>query len=384
MENVDRIKHGFEQLVVRFLEKTITDDELRRLRLLMEKSEERMLQFREIRQMWLQTKLLDAEKLYDTEGTLGVLKRELRRKRQISLWKKSLAYAAGIIILLSVGGYFLYQNLWQMKEYPVIVSKVEMPDFGKVYLEVNVGETIEVTDTMPVQLAKLDVYDKAGQDSVGLRVDESKWNRLFTTKGAEYSVVLADGTKVWLNAESELRFPDVFEGKKREVYLKGEGYFEVAKNKNCEFVVHCSAGDITVLGTQFNVSDYVEERVCVTLVEGCVALQDRENREKKILAGQQALFTNTGIEVKNVDVEEYVAWREGRFVYKKRSLDYILKSLVRWYDFEYLYQDAELTKEIYTAKFERFDNVDIILKRLEQVGNIKFERKGNTVVISKK
>ena len=384
MENVDRIKHGFEQLVVRFLEKTITDDELRRLRLLMEKSEERMLQFREIRQMWLQTKLLDAEKLYDTEGTLGVLKRELRRKRQISLWKKSLAYAAGIIILLSVGGYFLYQNLWQMKEYPVIVSKVEMPDFGKVYLEVNVGETIEVTDTMPVQLAKLDVYDKAGQDSVGLRVDGSKWNRLFTTKGAEYSVVLADGTKVWLNAESELRFPDVFEGKKREVYLKGEGYFEVAKNKNCEFVVHCSAGDITVLGTQFNVSDYVEERVCVTLVEGCVALQDRENREKKILAGQQALFTNTGIEVKNVDVEEYVAWREGRFVYKKRSLDYILKSLVRWYDFEYLYQDAELTKEIYTAKFERFDNVDIILKRLEQVGNIKFERKGNTVVISKK
>ena len=384
MENVDRIKHGFEQLVVRFLEKTITDDELRRLRLLVEKSEERMLQFREIRQMWLQTKLLDAEKLYDTEGTLGVLKRELRRKRQISLWKKSLAYAAGIIILLSVGGYFLYQNLWQMKEYPVIVSKVEMPDFGKVYLEVNVGETIEVTDTMPVQLAKLDVYDKAGQDSVGLRVDESKWNRLFTTKGAEYSVVLADGTKVWLNAESELRFPDVFEGKKREVYLKGEGYFEVAKNKNCEFVVHCSAGDITVLGTQFNVSDYVEERVCVTLVEGCVALQDRENREKKILAGQQALFTNTGIEVKNVDVEEYVAWREGRFVYKKRSLDYILKSLVRWYDFEYLYQDAELTKEIYTAKFERFDNVDIILKRLEQVGNIKFERKGNTVVISKK
>lgn len=384
MENVDRIKHGFEQLVVRFLEKTITDDELRRLRLLMEESEERMLQFREIRQMWLQTKLLDAEKLYDTEGTLGVLKRELRRKRQISLWKKSLAYAAGIIILLSVGGYFLYQNLWLVKEYPVVVSKVEMPDFGKVYLEVNVGETIEVTDTMPVQLAKLDVYDKAGQDSVGLRVDESKWNRLFTTKGAEYSVVLADGTKVWLNAESELRFPDVFEGKKREVYLKGEGYFEVAKNKNCEFVVHCSAGDITVLGTQFNVSDYVEERVCVTLVEGCVALQDRENREKKILAGQQALFTNTGIEVKNVDVEEYVAWREGRFVYKKRSLDYILKSLVRWYDFEYLYQDAELTKEIYTAKFERFDNVDIILKRLEQVGNIKFERKGNTVVISKK
>ena len=384
MENVDRIKHGFEQLVVRFLEKTITDDELRRLRLLMEKSEERMLQFREIRQMWLQTKLLDAEKLYDTEGTLGVLKRELRRKRQISLWKKSLAYAAGIIILLSVGGYFLYQNLWQMKEYPVIVSKVEMPDFGKVYLEVNVGETIEVTDTMPVQLAKLDVYDKAGQDSVGLRVDESKWNRLFTTKGAEYSVVLADGTKVWLNAESELRFPDVFEGKKREVYLKGEGYFEVAKNKNCEFVVHCSAGDITVLGTQFNVSDYVEERVCVTLVEGCVALQDRENREKKILAGQQALFTNTGIEVKNVDVEEYVAWREGRFVYKKRSLDDILKSLVRSYHLEYFYQDEELTKEIYTAKFERFDNVDIILKRLEQVGNIKFERKGNTVVISKK
>lgn len=78
MENVDRIKHGFEQLVVRFLEKTITDDELRRLRLLMEKSEERMLQFREIRQMWLQTKLLDAEKLYDTEGTLGVLKREFK------------------------------------------------------------------------------------------------------------------------------------------------------------------------------------------------------------------------------------------------------------------------------------------------------------------
>lgn len=384
MENIDQVKNEFERLIVRFLEKTIADNELEMLQSLLKDSEERMQQFLAIRRIWLQSRMLGAERLYDTEGTLNVLMRELKRKRQISLWKKSLAYAAGVMILLSVGGYFLYQNLWQVKEYPVVVSKVEMPDFGKVYLEVNVGETIEVTDTMSVQLAKLDVYDKAGQDSVGLREAESKWNRLFTTKGAEYSVVLADGTKVWLNAESELRYPDLFEGKKREVYLKGEGYFEVAKNKDYEFVVHCSGGDITVLGTQFNVSDYVEESICVTLVEGCVALQDRENREKKILAGQQALFTNTGIEVKNVDVEEYVAWREGRFVYKKRSLDYILKSLVRWYDFEYLYQDVELTKEIYTAKFERFDNVDIILKRLEQVGNIKFERKGNTVVISKK
>ncbi len=384
MENIDQVKNEFERLVVRFFEKTIADNELEILQLLLKDSEERMQQFLAIRRIWLQSRMLGAERLYDTEGTLNVLMRELKRKRQISLWKKSLAYAAGVMILLSIGGYFLYQSLWQVKENPVVMSKVEVSDFGKVYLEVNVGEAIEVTDTMSMQLAKLNVHDKTRQDSVSLKEAEFKWNRLFTTKGAEYSVVLADGTKVWLNAESELRYPDVFEGKKREVYLKGEAYFEVAKNKDSKFVIHSSGGDITVLGTQFNVSDYTKGNTCVTLVEGVVALQDRENRVKKILAGQQALFTHVGIEVKDVDVEEFVAWREGRFVYKKRSLDYILKSLVRWYDFEYFYQDAELAEVIYTAKFERFDNVDIILKRLEQVGKIKFEREGKTVIVSKK
>lgn len=379
MKNIDQVKSEFEQLVVHFLEKTITDDDLETLQTLLKNSEERIQQFLAIRRVWLQARMLNAKEVYDAEGTWEVLKRELRRKYQVSLWKKSLAYAAGVIILLSFGGYLLYQNLWQSKEYPIVMSRIEMTDFGKVYLEVKAGETMEVTDTMALRLAKLNV-----QDSSGLKKTEVKWNRLFTTKGAEYSVVLADGTKVWLNAESELKFPEIFEGKRREVYLKGEGYFEVAKNKDCEFVIHSSGGDITVLGTQFNVSDYAEEFTCVTLVEGCVALQDRENRVSKILAGQQAVFTKAGIEVKEVEVEEFVAWRMGCFMYKKRSLDYILKSLTRWYDFEYSYQDTGLAEEVYTAKFERFDNVDIILKRLEGVGEIRFERSGNRVVVSKK
>ena len=230
MGNMHQTGNEFERLVIHFLERTITDKELEILQLLLKGSREKMQLFLEIREVWLETRILGVEKLYDTEKTLESLKKELKRRRRIFLWKKSLAYAAGIILLLSIGGYFLYQDTWQNRDEPVTLSKVLAPDFGKVYLEVKAGDRIEMTGEMDTIFeAKRVVCKKTDKDSVVRKISEPNWNRLFTTKGAEYFMVLSDGTKVWLNAESELKFPDVFQGKNREVYLKEKAILRLQK-----------------------------------------------------------------------------------------------------------------------------------------------------------
>lgn len=378
---MDLEENKFERLVVRFLDKTITDDELKELRVLLGNSGEQRRQFRVIRSVWLQAGLLQAKEKFNAEEALRRLKGELERRRRWILFRRVFRYAA-VLVVVSVGGYLLYQNGLQQRENSVVLTEVHSPGFGKVFLEFAVGKQMDVTekrDTSFMQVMKQQVAVTG--DPVDKNVEERAWKRLFTTKGAVYPMMLADGTKVWLNEESELKFPEVFEGEKREVYVKGEAYFDVEKDAKSSFIVHSSAGTITVLGTQFNVSDYAGESTCVTLVEGSVELRDLENREKKILPGQQGLFGKDRVEVKEVDVEEVIAWKEGVFVYKEKRLDDILKSLARWYDLEIFYQNTPLGEEVYTAKFERFDSVDIIFRRLEDVGYIKFERKGDTIIV---
>ena len=203
---------------------------------------------------------------------------------------------------------------------------------------------------------------------------------MITPRGGEYSVVLADGTQVWLNAESELRYPEQFAGEERRVYLRGEAYFDVAKREGQRFVVALGGTEVTVLGTEFNVKGYEDGGMATTLVEGSVAVR-RGEEECRLKPGEQAVVGEDGIAVAEVDTDLYTAWKDGYFIYRRAALDDIMQELARWYDFTYFYQNSGVADLNLTAKLRKFDQVEDVFEILEMTGQVEFVIKNKTVTI---
>ncbi|HWI93051.1 MAG TPA: FecR domain-containing protein [Flavisolibacter sp.] len=216
--------------------------------------------------------------------------------------------------------------------------------------------------------------------------DAAFYNTITTPRGGQYQVTLTDGTKVWLNAASSIRFPVVFSGKERRVQITGEAYFEVAKNKNLPFRVQAAGSEIEVLGTHFNVNAYADEAsVKTTLLEGLVKVSASSSKNlspKFIEPGQQASVDNEGmINVKDqADVEEAVAWKNGRFQFKSTDIRSILRQLSRWYDVDVVYQGN--VNLHFTGLLSRNEPVDTIFKKLELTGAIHFKTEGKTIIVS--
>lgn len=202
-------------------------------------------------------------------------------------------------------------------------------------------------------------------------------------RGAEYRLVLSDGTVVWVNAGSELEYPVTFAGNERRVRLKGEAYFEVAKDGLHPFIVETDRAVAKVLGTSFNVCDYAGERADITLAEGRLEVVLLHNQSAKcLLAPHENVRIDGELTLqKDIDMEEYTGWRKGVISFHKKRLEEVFTKLSRWYDFEYVFADAGLKDFVFTAWFDRNDSFDIIVNRLERTGRIRTEIKGRQVVV---
>lgn len=213
------------------------------------------------------------------------------------------------------------------------------------------------------------------------------YNTVSIPRGGEYRLELADGTKVWLNAATELRFPVNFTGDMREVYLKGEAYFQVKRDEKHPFIVHTSMGTVEVLGTSFNVRDYEDEREVVTTLEtGRVMYVSGNTREKVTLnPGYQVLEKESSpVEVRKVDPLQYTGWREGKYVFEDVTLEDIMRTLCRWYDIDVVYVDPAVKKFHFTGDLERYESISVFLSFIETGGDVKFETEGKTIIIDKK
>ena len=213
------------------------------------------------------------------------------------------------------------------------------------------------------------------------------YNKVSIPRGGEYRLELADGTKVWLNAATELRFPVNFTGDMREVYLKGEAYFQVKRDEKHPFIVHTSMGAVEVLGTSFNVRDYEDEREVVTTLEtGKVMYVSGNTREKVTLnPGYQVLEKESSpVEVRKVDPLEYTGWREGKYVFEDVALEDIMRTLCRWYDIDVVYANPAVKKFHFTGDLERYESISIFLSFIETGGDVKFKTEGKTIIIDKK
>ncbi|MGF7037814.1 FecR family protein [Mucilaginibacter lappiensis] len=201
--------------------------------------------------------------------------------------------------------------------------------------------------------------------------DELAYNTISTPRGGQYQVVLPDGSKVWLNAASSLKFPARFIGKQRTVMLEGEAYFEVAKDKTHPFKVSVNTMEVEVLGTHFNIMGYKDEdATATTLLEGSVKIT-KGNAAQTIVPGQQAMVKQS-ITVKNVDVNEAVEWKNGNFNFAHEKLPGIMRKIARWYDVDIDYE-AKTTTATFVGTIPRSQNITEVLKYLELTGLVHFK-----------
>lgn len=224
----------------------------------------------------------------------------------------------------------------------------------------------------------------------GLQEAATVYNILEIPIGGEYQLTLSDGSKVWLNSASRLKFPVNFSGGSREVELTGEAYFEIAQNKAKPFRVRFNTATIEVLGTHFNVNAYDNDNTqAVTLLEGSVKVSSLQ-REVKIKPGQQAILAGEApIQVKNVDTDEAIAWKDGYFMFVDEDIKSIMKKLARWYGFTAEYQ-ANVDNERFGGVISKFKNISEVLKMFETTGTIRFNiipgevsGKGRKIIVMK-
>lgn len=222
-------------------------------------------------------------------------------------------------------------------------------------------------------------YDKK-ENSEG---KETVYNTLRIPRGGEYKLVLADGTTVWLNSESWLKYPVHFSGERREVWMEGEVCFEVAKNEEQPFVVNVNETEVTVLGTLFNVEAYSGEgTVTTTLVRGKVQVMQGE--ESYVMAPDEQVIIEKGhFTTKKVVAKDYVRWTSGVFSFTGASLESIMDKLARWYDVEVFFTDSSLKDLHITLEVRRYDNIADILTKMEKMGLVHFDINNKTIIVRK-
>lgn len=217
---------------------------------------------------------------------------------------------------------------------------------------------------------------------------EPKINTLIVPKGGEWHLVLEDGTKVWINADSKLTYPSKFNKKERIVQLEGEAYFEVVHDKEWPFMVKTTITETKVLGTSFNIKAYKnEDKVETTLIEGKVALNQSVGNSSILMdPGHQAIVPVKGGEVvyKKVDTAIFTSWKDKQFEFEEETLESILKSLERWYNVTIEFSDDDIKQLRFSARLQRYDSIQGLLNRIEQTNKVHFSYRPDKILVNAK
>lgn len=230
--------------------------------------------------------------------------------------------------------------------------------------------------TLEQQVYTVPLGKTNGQDHAG-------YNLIETPRAGQYQINLPDGTKVWLNAASSLRYPSRFSGSKRIVALTGEGYFEVAKNKQHPFVVKTDRQEVQVLGTHFNINSYTDESSTnTTLVEGSVRVTTLDGKNRLLKPGEQSQLKGDEIEVSDVDTENVLSWKNGDFVFKGDDFKSIMRKISRWYDVEVIYQ-GDFDDLKFGGYISRTKNISSVLSIMESTGKVHFNIKDKRITVSR-
>jgi len=297
-------------------------------------------------------------------------------KKQVS-WRKYVAIAA-VFLLAATIGFVFFKHSKVIRPVATVKLHDALPGGNKAILTLANGTSIVLDSAHNGVIAKqgnsLINKTQNGQlvyntDQTVAAVDVNEINTVATPRGGQYQIVLPDGTKVWLNAASSVKYPTAFNGKNRRVEITGEVYFEVAKNPLKPFIVKTNRAEVEVLGTHFNIMAYNDEDVMkTTLLEGSVKITGG-NASKIIKPGEQAILNeNNELTVtSNIDVDEEVAWKNGLFLFNDANIRSIMRQASRWYDVDVIYQGKIPVKQ-YTGRISRNVKASELLNMLKYTG----------------
>ena len=317
----------------------------------------------------------------DTARPLEDMKRRIRKAHRNPAWLRWAGYGTAAAAVLAVGiwigtSYSARQPALISEDTPqTLLAEIE-PGCTQATLTTSEGTVFTFHDTKEME----QIPRKKDADRV-------KINNLEIPRGGEFHVTLEDGTDVWLNAQTTLRYPEVFSETQRSVEIVGEGYFKVRRDPSRPFLVRTAGQVIKVYGTEFNVNSYEDdEEVVTTLVEGSISLSSdlHSSNELMLAPGHQAVFSKASDEttVKTVNTDVVTSWRNDMFVFDDLTLDRIMRQLSRWYDFEYAFDDEESPLIVFKGRIPRYGKFGDTLEILEKSGGLRFEVEGRTVHIS--
>ncbi|WP_065218825.1 MULTISPECIES: FecR family protein [Butyricimonas] len=311
----------------------------------------------------------------------------MHRSRVKQVIYKCSRYAAIVIVLFAIPLFFL----WIRGDEKEVAIRQEIsinPGRFQAILTVPGGESIELR---PAETKCIDVSKngKATNGEGGLVYERrtgaspAEYNQVHTPCGGEYSVMLADGTKVYMNSGSTLKFPVVFNDSTREVYLSGEAYFEVQKDSTRPFRVKTDAMVLSVYGTEFNINTF--ESIKTVLFSGRVGIKGNDNKEYILEPSQLIEYDKSGnfVQLREVDTRVYLAWKEGYFFFDNENLAHVLAALGRWYNVEFEYNEVDVKDMHFTGHIKKYENMNVILDAIRRIVHVRFDINGRKIEVTK-
>lgn len=332
----------------------------------------------------------DQELMEDKDKSLTGILTLISQRRSHLLWRN--VSVAASVFLVAVASFFYLNNNKKLNYKDIALVNDIAAGGARAILTLADGKKINLTQAANgnlTELAGIEIRKTAdGQLIYTVKSDASgmpaaQYHTIETPNGGQYQVKLQDGTLVYLNAASSIKYPTLFTGKDRTVEISGEAYLQVAHNKAKPFRVISTGQVIEVLGTEFNVSAYKEEDVTsTTLIQGAVKISSL-GKSRKLVPGQQAQVNAKGIRVSNViNTAEVIAWKDGYFVFSE-PLESIMNKIARWYDVEVEYKaGVDLTQE-FGGRISRHKKLSSALKIMELTGNVHFKIEGRRVIVMK-
>lgn len=333
----------------------------------------------------------DLDKLFSfirRESGIEIPKQQNRKFRIYpGLWK----WAAAAVVALGLGIYTLslQQRVEIPETSPIAATETHVVDHTRAQLTLADGKTIELTADAEQTITDDNGETAASVENGNIVFDDSSRetasiNTLEIPRGGEYSLQLSDGTRIWLNSRTKLRFPSSFDADNRTVWLEGEAYFEVAKDTDRQFRVITGNSEVRVYGTSFNVRAYSEYPQETTLASGSIGLEFN-GQQYMLTPGQQARIEpgSEKIAILNVNPATYCSWHKGLFIFENATLATLLNQLSDWYCVDFVYTDPSLRNLHFTGDLERYSSIDEILSMISLTTNVKFTVDGRIITVRK-
>lgn len=312
---------------------------------------------------------------------------------KVVLWKR-IAAAAAILLVVTIT-WLLYQHNLSIPINQTAVDNKIVPGGNRAFLTLSNGKKLSLADagngTLANDAGVVISQSVDGQllytvsdNYLGSGKLSDQYNAIETPRGGQFQVILPDGTHVWLNAASVLKYPVRFAKTERTVELVGEAYFEVAKDPAKPFILQTLDQKISVLGTHFNVNSYPDDKLHkTTLLEGAIRVNSNNGDQPLLLKPGQEYESGHGkAKVRQVDTQESVAWKNGEFVFTDESLESIMNKIARWYNVNVSYEQVDPATR-FGGAVSRFSEISKVLEKLELTGEVRFRINGRRIIVTK-